>query len=157
MQTNAAKESHGILVDKLLQLFSRFEIGDAFGRDVDRFTSLGVSPPARAALTYAKAAEATQLDFLAVVQTVDDAFEYNLDESLGVFLRQLRGISYIVDEIGFSHAVTSLRKRHLLIANELTPNSNSSKGITDYLSRTARCGQDPNYCKANTLRLKEKP
>jgi hypothetical protein len=97
-----------ILVDEFLQLLARFKIGYAFGGNTYRIARLGITAPARATLAYAKAAEAAQLNLLALVQTLDYAFENYFDQSLSIFLGQLGGVGHVIDKIGFSHAVTSL-------------------------------------------------
>src|SRR5260221_2113904 len=98
------------LVNEFLQFLASLELGDAFGRNTNGVACFGVTAAARATLAHAKAAEAPQLNLLALVQTFDYAFENDFDQSLSIFLGQLGGVGHIIDKIGFSHAVTSLKK-----------------------------------------------
>src|SRR6266576_4946450 len=59
------------LVNQFFQFLAGFEIGDTFGRNTHRVACLGVTTPAGATLAHAKAAETTQLNLLALVQTLD--------------------------------------------------------------------------------------
>ena len=102
--------SRRILVDQFLQLFSGFEVGHALGGNVDRLTGLRISAAPGTAFTNAKTTKAAQLNFLTVIETVDNTLKNDLNESFSIFLGQFGGIGYVVDQIRFSHASTSLRK-----------------------------------------------
>ena len=52
-----------MLIDQFLQLFTRFEVGNAFGGYADRITGLGISSAASTALADPKTAEASQFNF----------------------------------------------------------------------------------------------
>jgi hypothetical protein len=103
-----------MLVNEFLQFLASLEIGNAFGRNANRVACLRVTASAGATLTHAKAAKTPQLDLLALVQTLNYAFENYFDQSLSIFLGQLSGVGHVIDKIGFSHAVTSLTKRPLV-------------------------------------------
>src|SRR5215510_16205385 len=62
-------------VDQLFELLSRLELGDAFGRDVDRGACFGVAAPPGVALAHPEAAEAAQLDLLSTIERLDYIFE----------------------------------------------------------------------------------
>src|SRR4051812_16745780 len=61
------------LIDELLKLFARLEIGDAFCGDRDGLAGFGVASLTRISLTYPKAAKAAKLDLFAFIKAAGDA------------------------------------------------------------------------------------
>src|SRR5713226_5022764 len=118
-----------ILVDELFEFFAGFEIRNTLGGNADRLAGLRVPSTARATLAHPKAAKAAQLDLLALIQALDDAFENKFNQSLGIFLGQLSGVSHIIDQISFSHAVTSLRERPFVRSGQLILQEHSAAKI----------------------------
>src|SRR6266498_3025996 len=94
---DASAKRRSILVNKLLQFLARFKIRNALGRNANRLTCLRITTLARATLTHAKAAKAAQFDLLALIQTLNNAFENDFDQSLGIFLGQFSGVSHVSD------------------------------------------------------------
>src|SRR5579864_128129 len=111
-----------LAVQQLAQLLARLEVGDAFRRHLHLVAGLRVAPGARAAVADAEAAEASELDLLAILERVDDAVEHRVDDDLGVLLGQLRRPSHFLDQLGLGHAVLQRHRRHLPpLSSEWTP------------------------------------
>src|SRR5436309_7281711 len=78
-----------VVVDQLLELLARLEVGDLLGGYVHARTGLRVAALPRPALSDAEAAEPAQLDLLVPVKSLDHRLEDRIDDHLGVLLRQL--------------------------------------------------------------------
>jgi hypothetical protein len=101
------------LIDQLLEVLTGFEVRYALGRNADRLASFGIAAAPRASATHSETAKAAEFNLLALIQTLDDAIENDFHQSLSVLLGQLSSICYVIDKIGFSHAVTSSKKLRL--------------------------------------------
>src|SRR4029450_8162983 len=97
-----------LAVEEGLQLLAHLEVGDLFGRYVDLLPRLRVAALSRRAISEAEAAESPDLDFLAVLQRVYDAFERRFHDDPCLDLRDLQLSGDDVDEIGLGHGVTGL-------------------------------------------------
>jgi len=98
------------LIDQFLKLFAGFEIRNSLGGNVNGLAGFRIATTARTAPANAKASESAQLDLFTFVQALDDAFEDNLNQSLGIFFCKFRSVCYIINEIGLSHASTPFEK-----------------------------------------------
>src|SRR4051812_30352729 len=97
----------GFPVDELFQLLARLEVRNLLRRDVDFVAGSRIATLARLPLAQPEAAESAQLDFLAAVQRVDDAFEDGVDNDFGVLLRQVGHPRNFLDEFRLGHAAAS--------------------------------------------------
>src|SRR5690242_2771154 len=80
----------GLAVQQGLQLLAHLEVGDLLGRHVHFLPRLRVAALARRAVAETEAAEAPDLDFLAVLQGVHDAAERGFDDDPRLDLRDLQ-------------------------------------------------------------------
>src|ERR1700675_1057949 len=94
-------------VHKILELFAGLEEGNLLWRDFDFFTRFRIAANTAAALARAEAAEAANLDLVAVLQGLDDAVENGFDDGLGLLAGELGNAQDLFDEVG-------LRQRQLL-------------------------------------------
>lgn len=67
--------------DSSLQLYARAELSDTLGLDLDRRTSLRVSPISRFALIDVEAAESRQRDMIAALERIADGANHGLQGS----------------------------------------------------------------------------
>src|SRR5215211_2466954 len=77
------------LVDQLLQLLARLEVRDLLRGHFNLLPRLRIAAGAGLAAAQAEAAEAAELDLLAGAEGVDDGVEDDVDDRLGLLLRQL--------------------------------------------------------------------
>jgi hypothetical protein len=101
------------LIDQLLEVLTGLEVWHALGRNADRLASFGIAATPRTSATYSETAKTAKFNLLALVQTLNDAIENDFHQSLSVLLGKLSSICYVIDKIGFSHAVTSSKKLRL--------------------------------------------
>src|SRR5687768_15718567 len=90
-------------VDELAQPLADLEEGNALLRNVHAGAGLGIAALARVAVTDAEAAEATQLDLVALGEGIGDVVEDRVDDRLGFLLGQIRQLRDLVDQIRFGH------------------------------------------------------
>src|SRR6266849_8603451 len=100
-RSSAAHLQH--LVDELFQLLAGLEVRDFLRRYFDLLTGLGIAPGARFAAAKTEASESAQLDLLSGEERLHDGVEHDVDDGLGLFLRQLNDASYLVDQFGLGH------------------------------------------------------
>jgi len=122
------------LIDQFLEVLACFEIRNALGGNADRLAGLGITATPGAAAPHTETAKAAQFDLLALIQTLNNAIENDLDQPLSVFLSQLSGISYVIDKIGFSHAVTSSKSSESKDERAWMNNVQDGKKLVDRVS-----------------------
>ena len=64
-----------LVVDEFFQFFAGFEVWNSFGGDAHGIARLRISTAPRATLAHAKTAEAAQLNLLALIERLNDAFK----------------------------------------------------------------------------------
>ncbi|HXE11743.1 MAG TPA: hypothetical protein VN633_06475 [Bryobacteraceae bacterium] len=79
-------------VDNIAQFFARFEIRDPFGGNFDPRSRFRIPPDPRLTLPRPETAEAPDLDFVAGVKTVHNAFKDCLDDYLRILPRHLHNL-----------------------------------------------------------------
>ena len=87
----------------LLEGLAGLEDGDGGRRDLDGFLRLGVAAHARLALLRLKAAEADELDLVALAQRFRDGVERGGDSLLGVLLGHPALLCDFRDQFGLIH------------------------------------------------------
>src|SRR6266403_632617 len=90
-------------VDELAQSLSYLEERDPLLGHVDARSGLGIAPLSRVSMTDPEAAEAPELDLVALRQRVGDVVEDRVDDCFRLFLRQARDLGNLVDQVGFRH------------------------------------------------------
>src|SRR4030095_11594908 len=68
-----------VVVYQFFEFFAGLEIRHSFSGNADRISRLGIATAPCTTFTHAKTSKATQLDLLALIQSLNDAFEDNLD------------------------------------------------------------------------------
>src|SRR5215472_4684010 len=88
-------------VHEILQFLAGLEKRNLFGRHFDLLARLRIPSDAPAPLPCPKTSEASNLDFVALLQRVDDALENGLDNRLRLFAGKLGDAKHFLDQVGF--------------------------------------------------------
>src|SRR6516165_11993939 len=84
-------------VDEVLEFLAGFEERNLLGRHFDLFAGLGVPSHAPAALARAETAEAADFDFVAFLESIDDALKNSFHDGLRFLARKLRNAEDLLD------------------------------------------------------------
>src|ERR1700688_4538777 len=87
------------VVHKILQLFTGLEEGNLLGRYIDFGARLGVTPDAPPPLPGAKASKSADLDFVALLQGLNDALENRLHNCFGLLPRKFRDTQHLFYQV----------------------------------------------------------
>jgi len=105
-----------LLIEQFLQFFAGFKKGNPLGRDGNRLSGLWISPFLHPTSPKPKAAEASDLGFVAFFQRIPDTIENGVDDHFCLSLRQggdlLRNF---FDNLGLGHV------RSPFVARTVTP------------------------------------
>src|SRR5260221_4806379 len=96
-------------VDQLPELFAGLEVRDLLGRHHDSGPRLGVAPGPTVAPADPEAAEAAELDLVALLEGVDDGGEDGLDDDLRVLAGDVRGFPDLVHQLCLGHRLLLFR------------------------------------------------
>src|SRR5262249_31693772 len=88
------------VVNEVLEFLAGLEEGNALGRHFDLFAGLRIASHAAGALAGAEAAEAANLDLLALLDGFDDAVENGLDDDLRFLAREFGDPQDLFDKVG---------------------------------------------------------
>jgi len=88
---------------EILQLFTGFESHRFAGRDSYLDAGLGVAAHTALAIADLEDTKAAKFDALALAESVLHLFEDDLDCVSGLDPRNVRGLCYAIDEVGFDH------------------------------------------------------
>src|SRR5271166_3793214 len=94
-------------IHEVLQFLAGLEEGDLLRRNFHFFSGLRITSYAAAALASSEAAEAADLDLVALLKSIDDAFKDGFDDGLGFFARKFGDAEHFLDQV-------SLGQRRLL-------------------------------------------
>src|SRR5215469_6997618 len=84
-------------VDEVLEFLAGFEEGNLLRRHLDLFAGLGVPSHAPAALAGAETAEAADFDFVAFLESIDNALKNSFHYGLRFLARKLRNAEDLLD------------------------------------------------------------
>src|SRR6202030_1648469 len=113
------------VVHKILQLFTGLEEGNLLGRHIHFGARLGVTPDAPAPLPGAKASKSADLDFVALLQGLNNALENRLHNRFGLLAREFRDAQYFFDQV-------CLRQCRMLGHNPYTSRGSSRRAPGRY-------------------------
>src|SRR5678815_1790979 len=94
---------HPSRVHELSQALAHLEERHTLLGYVDARSRLGIPPLARVAVADTEAAEAAQLDLVALGERVGDVVEDRVDDRLRLLLGEVGELGDLVDQIGFRH------------------------------------------------------
>src|SRR5215469_11657507 len=115
----------GGVVYKIFQFLAGLEIRNLFRGHFHFFSGLGVTPNTSAALACAEAAEATNFDFFAFLQSTNDAVKYGLDNRFRFLAGKFRHVQNFLDQVGLRECRCRLLG-HLRYASSRSPGGTAS-------------------------------
>ena len=104
VDSEAERLPRAAVVHALAQLLANLEESEALRADVDRLARARVAPLVLLVRADREAAEAADLDPLALAERVDHRVEHLADQKLGAAMGQLGPLGDQVDEVGLGHA-----------------------------------------------------
>src|SRR5215472_17549530 len=115
----------GGIIHKILQFLAGLEIRNFLRGHFHFFSGLGVAPNASTALACAEAAEATNFDFFALLQSGNDAVKYGLDNRFRFLAGKFCHVQNFLDQIGLRECRCWLLG-HLRYASSRSPETDGS-------------------------------